>query len=211
MLRELPIFSKKQQEEETNLAGRFFILPICTGTSAIDIRFLPTESPRTLISLTPLSKGSINQMAFEMWPQEASTMIASPIWDIAVGDSMGIPRFVEWMLEMIPSSHNWSAAIYTKLQQYDAFDSLQQFGGAEGAKMLLALALTEHPVRRTYNLGASGYVGQVERNGAIYLVPVKHRRGEFLVSIPFPVCKLLCNFLSKGKVHLFETLLTFLT
>ncbi len=199
----LPSFAKSQQH--TKLEGRFFILPICTGTSAIDIHFLPYESPRTLISLTPLCKDSINQMAFEKWPQEASTMIASPIWDIAVGDSMGIPRFVEWMLEVEPSSYNWSDAINHKLQKYNAFNSLEHFGGAQGAEMLLALALTEHPVHRTHNLGACGHVGQVERNGTIYLVPVKHRRSEFLVSIPFPVCKLLCNLLSKGKVYLFET------
>ena len=188
-------------QQQTKLAGRFFILPVCSGTSAIDIHFLPTETPRRLISLTPLSEEAVNEMAFEEWPQEASAMIASPIWKIAVGDSMGIPRFVEWMLhDIAPSSGDWAATIYRQLLSYDAFRSLEYFGGTEGAATLIALALTEHPVLRTYLLGGCGSVGEVERNGAIYLVRVPRRKEEtFLVRIPFPVCKLICTLLSESK------------
>lgn len=110
---------------------------------------------------------------------------------------MGIPHFVEWMFEVAPESCDWSAAIYRKLLTYDAFDSLAHFGGSQGAETLLALALTEYPVRRSYYLGNCGNVGQVERSGAIYLVPTAQRK--FLVSIPFPVCKLICRLLSEGK------------
>lgn len=197
MIRELTEFAKQMQN--TELAGRFFILPTCTGTSAIDLHFLPTETPRKLISLTPLRKESIDQMASEKWPQEASAMIKSPLWGIAVGDSMGIPRFVEWMLTVAPASSDWSAAIYRQLLNYDAFDSLEHFGGAEGAELLLALALTEYPVRRSYHLGTSGSIGQVERNGALYLVPTS-QPSNYLVRIPFPVCKLICSLLKAGRI-----------
>jgi hypothetical protein len=53
MLREIGTFMRSPPE---HLSGKFVVLPICTGTSALDITFLPTEYAKEMISLPPLTK-----------------------------------------------------------------------------------------------------------------------------------------------------------
>lgn len=152
-----------------------------------------------LISLTPLSESAIDRMALEKWPDMGS-LLDSPIWKIARGDSMGLPRFVEWMLGATPNSQEWSALLYDSIVAYQAFGSLAHFGHQEGAKVLVALALTEHPVCRGYFLGSScGTIGQVERDGAIHLVPRGSSKNGFLVRIPFPICRRICALLNQSR------------
>ena len=41
---------------------RYFVVPICTGTSAIDVHFLPTDHHMKTIALKPLDYASAKEM-----------------------------------------------------------------------------------------------------------------------------------------------------
>ncbi|CAG8567503.1 3221_t:CDS:2 [Diversispora eburnea] len=47
--------------------GRYFIIPICTGTSAIDIHFLPTEHTNRILELKPLDYESAKSMFLDKY------------------------------------------------------------------------------------------------------------------------------------------------
>ncbi|CAG8639550.1 5838_t:CDS:2, partial [Funneliformis caledonium] len=49
------------------ITGKYFIIPICTGTSAIDLHFLPTEHTRKLLELYPLNYESAKSMFLDKY------------------------------------------------------------------------------------------------------------------------------------------------
>ena len=61
--------------ENWNLSGRFFFIPVCTGTSAIDVHYLRTEYRQHVVRLSPLSREDALQMCAgrydsdPLWPQ----------------------------------------------------------------------------------------------------------------------------------------------
>ncbi|RGB40528.1 hypothetical protein C1646_687708, partial [Rhizophagus diaphanus] len=50
-----------------NSNANYFIVPICTGTSAIDINFLPTEYPQRSLNLKPLNYESARSMFLDKY------------------------------------------------------------------------------------------------------------------------------------------------
>src|SRR5204862_6269880 len=44
-----------------------FIIPICTGTSAIDVHFLPTEHTQVMLELKPLNYASAKSMFLDKY------------------------------------------------------------------------------------------------------------------------------------------------
>ncbi|RHZ54564.1 hypothetical protein Glove_426g36 [Diversispora epigaea] len=55
------------------LNGRYFIIPICTGTSAIDIHFLPTEHTNRILELKPLDYDSAKSMFLDKYEYSRQT------------------------------------------------------------------------------------------------------------------------------------------
>ncbi|CAG8661461.1 7898_t:CDS:2, partial [Ambispora gerdemannii] len=55
------------------LNGRYFIIPICTGTSAIDIHFLPTEHTNKRLELKPLNYDSAKSMFLDKYNYSRQT------------------------------------------------------------------------------------------------------------------------------------------
>jgi hypothetical protein len=53
MLQEIGTFMRTPPSD---LRGKFALVPVCTGTSAFDITFLPSDYAREMISLPPLTK-----------------------------------------------------------------------------------------------------------------------------------------------------------
>jgi hypothetical protein len=76
-------FFKKMLEEigsvmygyniETEFVGKYFIIPICTGTSAIDVHFLPIEYPQILLELQPLNYDSVKSMFLDKYEYSRQT------------------------------------------------------------------------------------------------------------------------------------------
>ncbi|CAG8536916.1 11796_t:CDS:2, partial [Racocetra fulgida] len=55
------------------LDGKYFIIPICTGTSAIDIHFLPTEHTNRILELNPLNYDSAKSMFLDKYEYSRQT------------------------------------------------------------------------------------------------------------------------------------------
>ncbi|GET03046.1 hypothetical protein GLOIN_2v1805244 [Rhizophagus clarus] len=53
--------------------GKYFIIPIITGTSAIDIHFLPTEHTQIMLNLRPLNYESAKSMFLDMYEYSRQT------------------------------------------------------------------------------------------------------------------------------------------
>ncbi|CAG8502250.1 6908_t:CDS:2, partial [Acaulospora morrowiae] len=53
--------------------GKYFIVPICTGTSAIDIHFLPTEYTQEILELKPLNYISAKSMFLDKYDYSRQT------------------------------------------------------------------------------------------------------------------------------------------
>lgn len=176
---------------QSQLGGEFFALAVCTGTSGCDVSFLPTESNRRTVPLTPLTAASVDAMALEYHGEGFSTYLTNPWWKMAVGDCMGIPRFVEWMLASKPGA--WSETLCNAVMTREALRDLANYGGPDSAERLIALALVQQPVSRNDSLGNSiGTIGDIERPGTVYLVPVPSLRDRYYVGLPLPVCRVLC-------------------
>ncbi len=59
--------------KDHGLKGKYFILPICTGTSAIDVTFSPTEYPNTILNLHPLKYDSAKSMFLDKYEYSRQT------------------------------------------------------------------------------------------------------------------------------------------
>ena len=103
---------------QTQLGGEFFVLPVCTGTSACDVSFLPTEPSRQTVSLTPLAAALVDKIALEKHGNAFSAHLDDLLWRMAVGDCMGIPRFVQWMLSSKPGA--WSETLCIAVRSKDS-------------------------------------------------------------------------------------------
>ncbi|PKY58227.1 hypothetical protein RhiirA4_412038, partial [Rhizophagus irregularis] len=68
MLNEIGSFMTEQNDNKSE--NEFFIIPICTGTSAIDVHFLHTEYNKVLVRLKPLSYSSALKMFFDKYDPE---------------------------------------------------------------------------------------------------------------------------------------------
>ena len=68
MLNEIGSFMSNQKMNKSEQSElEFFIIPICTGTSAIDIHFLNSEYNKVLVRLKPLSYPSALKMFFDKY------------------------------------------------------------------------------------------------------------------------------------------------
>lgn len=83
-----------------NLDGRFFFVPVCSGTSAIDVHFLRTEYPQHIVHLSPLSREDAMEMC-------AGRYSLDPLWSkvshqnhflVALGDTGTFVMSVELSL-----------------------------------------------------------------------------------------------------------------
>ncbi|PKY47135.1 hypothetical protein RhiirA4_403161 [Rhizophagus irregularis] len=65
MLNEIGSFMSNQKMNKSE--HEFFIIPICTGMSAINIHFLQTGYNKVLVRLKPLSYSSALKMFFDKY------------------------------------------------------------------------------------------------------------------------------------------------
>ncbi|PKY48303.1 hypothetical protein RhiirA4_524867 [Rhizophagus irregularis] len=89
-------------EREYN--GKYFIIPICTGTSAIDIHFLPTEHKQEILELRPLNYVSAKSMFLDKYYY--SSGIANKD-DVFIDDFLG--------QSTLKSDFDWGNQLLTKI------------------------------------------------------------------------------------------------
>jgi hypothetical protein len=75
MLKEIGSVMRGQYDDKMKeeYYGKYFIIPICTGTSAIDIHFIPTECPRRMLDLKPLNYESAKSMFLDKYEYSRQT------------------------------------------------------------------------------------------------------------------------------------------
>ncbi|CAG8635862.1 10024_t:CDS:2 [Funneliformis caledonium] len=75
MLKEIGSVMRGQYDDKMKeeYYGKYFIIPICTGTSAIDVQFLSTEYPRELVEFKPLNYESAKSMFLDKYEYSMQT------------------------------------------------------------------------------------------------------------------------------------------
>jgi len=73
MLQEIGAVMRNQVTRKQEGAGEYFIIPICTGTSAIDVHFLHTEYTKVLVQLKPLDSFSASMMFLDKYQYSKPT------------------------------------------------------------------------------------------------------------------------------------------
>ena len=101
-LKEIGSFMSNQMMNKSE--HEFFIIPICTGTSAIDIHFLHTDCNNVLVHLKPLSYSSALKMFFNKYdPDNKKTETCNFIskqehFRIALFDTSFVPKFLSTLV-----------------------------------------------------------------------------------------------------------------
>eukprot|EP01132_Coremiostelium_polycephalum_P014581 gene14581-17687_t len=79
MLRELSSFIRRGSKD---VKEDFFVIPICSGTSAIDIHYVLTETNSKMVNLNPLNYKYAQQLLRDIYPDSADTLLSQPLFKI---------------------------------------------------------------------------------------------------------------------------------
>ncbi|KAF9946160.1 hypothetical protein BGZ65_010014, partial [Modicella reniformis] len=215
----------------------YFIIPICTGTSAVDIHFLPTEYHRKILLLKPLTYESAKEMFLDMFEyqrQEESTakdrikasvekhlsrvvsqntvsqrsselcdyVLGQAHFNIALYDSGFIPRFLDCLLEQthISTDTDWGKHMYNCV--FGRYGTVQTAGDQgswrsyDDIRTIISLAMTRHVITRSFQLPSGARIGDVERDGLLFLSP---EQDGLVIVMPFVYLKVLNEVLGKSQ------------
>ena len=199
----LNVLGQFMREGATDIRGRFFILPIVTGTSAIDISFLPTEYSGKTVCLAPLSEQATETMCTAVL---GAKQISAEEFRVARADCGGIPHYLGVLLAIpwCKDGVNWGATLFDKMKSL----VLDDFGGVEGAVAVVQFAIACQRVTRDFVMPGGSTVGELERKGSLFLVG----QGLLTIHLPFVVLKKLNLLLTQhGRPVLDDNLLFFPT
>jgi hypothetical protein len=110
-------------------AGRFFAVPIATGTSVGDVPFNITHFPLIILGASVLTFDESKQLAFSWLEQHAGssaakTLLKDPWFLIALGDTGGFPGFIQFLCskatfdEVALGGKTYAAALEEQVQSY---------------------------------------------------------------------------------------------
>ncbi|KAF9986074.1 hypothetical protein BGZ65_008845 [Modicella reniformis] len=139
----------------SNSEKRFFIIPVCTRKSAIDIRLLPTEYSQVVITLPPLNYDSAIKLFRDIYgDSDLSIRVQKQHhFHIAMNDIGYIPSF------------------------WDSQDDVH---------VLISLGLIRMHVTRGFKLPSGRTLGELERNGLVYLATAEDPKQDMVVvTMPF--------------------------
>ncbi|KAK3828337.1 MAG: hypothetical protein J3Q66DRAFT_322432 [Benniella sp.] len=214
----------------------FFILPICTGTSAMDLHFLPSEYHRMIVLLKPLTYNSAREMfldKFEYSRQQDSALMtrirdnveshlgravsANAVsrqssslchhvlqqahFNTALHDSGYIPRFLDFLLDKhyVKTDIDWGHDMFNSVQErYGTIRTMEDQGSwrsYQDIRTIISLAITRQVILRTFQLPSRATIGEVERDGLLFLSP----EGDGLViTMPFVYLRVLNEALANS-------------
>jgi hypothetical protein len=175
----------------------FYILPIVSGTSARDVRFLPTEKlSHEELYLDPLTDDAALNMArvaLHGHPH-LEGILAQAHFRIALADTGGIPRILAKLLTIddadvvsISLEFDWGARLRLK---YTSMFELPY--GMEVRASLIALVLLNLEVGREDAVHDVVTINILEKMGFIYLSPVKRKPNKFVIHMPLVQLVQLC-------------------
>ncbi|KAF9925588.1 hypothetical protein BGZ65_007660, partial [Modicella reniformis] len=181
--------------------NRFFIIPICTGTSAIDIRFLPSDYTGLLVTLPPLTHESAIQMFRDIYKGHplSAEVERQHHFRIALKDTCYIPRFIDFLLtsptkfQGLSRDIDWGNLLCDAVRKKYPHIGMQDFWGSQDdVRVMISLALLRMQVTRRFVLPSGKELGELERDGLVYLLAVDGSRQDIVVvMIPFVTLKIL--------------------
>jgi hypothetical protein len=121
--------------------------------------------------------------------EKAKQALRLTAFRVALGDTGHVPHYVACLLEAVEQGALTNCG--ERLYQDVRFSNLDHFGGPDGGLAVLQFAVAAQPVRRSFLLGGSHSVGELERVGAIFLVPFGKSGELFTLHLPFIVLKKL--------------------
>ncbi|KAF9435900.1 hypothetical protein BGZ76_005294 [Entomortierella beljakovae] len=177
---------------------QFFIIPICTGTSAIDVHFLHSDYRKCVIQLSPLNYNSAIQMFRDNYPdvnQELRTHIEDQHhFRIALNDTGFIPSYIDILLEPknLSRTHDWGNKLYWNVfSKYSSIYGMSYAGSEVDIRLIISFGLTGMVIKRDQRLPSGKTVGEVERAGLIYLTQVDPYLDGVTLVMPFVQLKIL--------------------
>lgn len=194
----------------------FFIIPIYTGTFAIDLQFLHSDYHKTVITLQPLNFESAIQIFEDKYknanddPKLIKIVQEQQHFQIALNDTDFIPRFIDFLLEPDKLSPNydddWGNFLYTNIVQRYGEIILTMFLDND-RQIIISLGLLCIPVLRTFVLPSGKSIGEAERDRGVYLKLVNGDEGEtdsgkrYTVMLPFALLKIINSYLDRPIIQ----------
>ncbi|CAB4436218.1 unnamed protein product [Rhizophagus irregularis] len=201
MLNEIGSFMTEQNDNKSE--NEFFIIPICTGTSAIDVHFLHTEYNKVLVRLKPLSYSSALKMFFDKYDPEHKEMEKYNIiskqehFRIALFDTGFVPKFLGDFLspEYITPKTDWGNNLHQRMKAESVNVDSNNPGhwkSIEDIRVIISFGLTRQIVERDFLLPSNTSIGDIERDGLIFLaIPENYPDDKFIIIVPFMLLKIL--------------------
>ncbi|CAI2178094.1 8894_t:CDS:2 [Funneliformis geosporum] len=202
MLNEIGYFMSNQKMNKSE--NEFFIIPICTGTSAIDIHFLHTEYNKVLVHLKPLNYSSAIKMFFDKYDSietrnsenSCDNISKQEHFRIALFDTGFVPKFLSYFLtpEAITTKTDWGNNLHYLMNAPVMVDpdNPGYWKNRNDIRTIVSFGLTRQIVKRNFQLPSKTSIGDIERDGLIFLAnPEGYPDDEFIIIIPFMLLKIL--------------------
>lgn len=177
--------------EELKSHGQYFVVPICSGTSFGDVRLELSDYVVHPICLSTLSFDDSKKMARALLSVSSSfrgdyeAVVDDDYFQIALGDTGGIPGFIDMLCQDVPTvSSSYAAELDKKVFVYmNAFDKRNRDHLIPIVRLALARATVERADMVDDDLSSPLTIGDLADRGFVHLQPQHHYRSDFCVSV----------------------------
>ncbi|GES73730.1 hypothetical protein GLOIN_2v1805244 [Rhizophagus clarus] len=189
-----------------------FIIPICTGTSAIDVHFLPTEHTQEILELKPLNYVSARSMFLDKYDYSKQTtdtgrnLIVQALKSHFASDLINenikskSTEFIDDLLSppTLMSDFNWGNQLFAKIFQRQTAkigNNPGDWKDLDDIRTVISFGLTGQLIKREFRLKSGISIGELERSGLIYLSNTNNE--WYTIVMPFMLLKVLNSKLSE--------------
>ncbi|KAF9979887.1 hypothetical protein BGZ65_005864 [Modicella reniformis] len=170
----------------------FFIIPICTGLSTINME---SYYAFQMIMLSRLSHDSAIRMFCDKY-EKSNLCIAvqeQHHFRIALSDTGYIPGFLDFLLDPVSLSLNydWGNRLFQTVTLKYFSDNSSHWGYREDVHAIISLGLTRKDITREFILPSGKTIREIERVGLLYLDAVHDLERLVVVMMPFVLLKSL--------------------
>jgi len=156
-------------------AGKYFVVPVCTGLAYSDMSFNLTEGLQLSVSLPLLNFNDSQEYLCHRYQQigysvdDVDRVMNDRVFQIAIADTGGVPGFLDFLVEVDPpSDRSWGELVNDGVSTY--MKSLRS--ELPGWEDTAALMFSSLPVERETLLG-DRTVGALADEGYFHLVPAE--------------------------------------
>ncbi|KAF9426123.1 hypothetical protein BGZ76_002903 [Entomortierella beljakovae] len=191
-------------DADLNNSFRFFIIPVVTGTSGIDLHYLHSDFVKVLVNLTPLDYKSAISMYNDKYGDSplSNEVMHQNHFRIALSDTGYVPRYIDFFLKPISLSRDidWGNLLFDEVTQ--GYSQASSFASNQLARTdlrtIISLGLIKIAITRDTLLPSGKTVGEVETTGMIFLASANLMDKDYVViSMPFVQLKMLNRKLTR--------------